>query len=110
MGRWSDGRIGTFRGRRTGKRGYGGTAFGSDSIAQLGTFTGFTPLVAKIVEFFTTGVPPVDPATTLEIYVFMEAADESKRMGGVPIRLRDVLEKARIQAQKVLARHRHQVR
>ena len=44
---------------------------------------GYPPLVARIVEFFETRVPPVDPATTLEIYVFMEAADESKRRGGV---------------------------
>ncbi len=104
VGRWSDGRLGTMRGRRTGKRGFGGTVFGSDAIAPLGGFTGYPPLVARIVEFFETGVPPVDPATTLEIYVFMEAADESKRRGGAPVRLQDVLEKARIQARETLAR------
>ena len=104
VGRWSDGRLGTFRGRRTGKRGFGGTVFGSDAIAPLGGFTGYPPLVARIVEFFETGVPPVDPATTLEIYVFMEAADESKRRGGAPVRLQDVLEKARIEARETLGR------
>jgi hypothetical protein len=102
VGRWSDGRLGTFHGRRAGKRGYGGTAFGSEAIAPLGGFSGYPPLVARIVEFFQTRVPPVDPATTLEIYVFMEAADESKRRGGAPVRLQDVLEKARIQARKIL--------
>ena len=104
VGRWSDGRLGTFRGRRTGKRGFGGTVFGSDAIAPLGGFTGYPPLVARIVEFFETRVVPVDPATTLEIYVFMEAADESKRRGGAPVRLQDVLEKARIEARETLAR------
>ena len=102
VGRWSGGRLGTFHGRRSGKRGYGGTVFGSDAIAPLGGFSGYPPLVARIVEFFETRVPPVDPATTLEIYVFMEAADESKRRGGAPVRLQDVLEKARIQARKIL--------
>ena len=104
VGRWSDGRLGTFHGRRAGKRGYGGTAFGSEAIAPLGGFSGYPPLVARIVEFFETRVPPVDPATTLEIYVFMEAADESKRRGGVAVRLQDVLEKARIEARETLAR------
>ena len=34
----------------------------------------------------------------------MEAADESKRRGGVAVRLQDVLEKARIEARETLAR------
>jgi hypothetical protein len=35
---------------------------------------------------------------TLEIYAFMEAADESKRQGGGPVTLESVLAKARATA------------
>ena len=38
---------------------------------------------------------PVSPQETLEIYAFMEAADESKRRGGAEVTLKEVLDKAR---------------
>ena len=37
---------------------------------------------------------PVTPAETLEIYAFMEAADESKRQNGAEVKLADVMAKA----------------
>jgi hypothetical protein len=40
----------------------------------------------------------VDNAETVEEMAFMEAADESKRQGGRPVKLADVLAKAREQA------------
>jgi hypothetical protein len=43
------------------------------------------------MKFFETGVAPVEPTETIEIFAFMEAADESKRNGGAPVRIRDVL-------------------
>lgn len=82
VGKWKDGRIGTFRGTRTGKHEYGGTAFGTEGNLVLGQYEGYEPLAVKIAEFFKSGKSPVDPAETLEIYSFMEAADESKRRGG----------------------------
>ncbi len=87
IGKWKDGRIGTFRGMRTGKHEYGGTAFGSEGNLVLGKYEGYEPLAVKIAEFFKSGVSPVDPAETLEIYAFMEAADESKRRGGEAVRI-----------------------
>ena len=84
-GVWADGRIGTFRGIRRGAGGYGGRAFGTKGTASLGGFEGYKPLVIEIVKFFRTGTPPVDPAETLDLYAFMEAADESKRQGGMPV-------------------------
>ena len=84
-GVWADGRIGTFRGIRRGAGGYGGRAFGTKGAASLGGFEGYKPLVIEIVKFFRTGTPPVDPAETLDLYAFMEAADESRRQGGVPV-------------------------
>jgi predicted dehydrogenase len=39
-GRWADGRIGTFRGIRSGASGYGGTAFGEKRIVAIEKFQG----------------------------------------------------------------------
>ena len=93
VGVWKDGRIGTFRGIRQGQRGYGSTVFGSKGIVPGGTFDGYEPLIVEIIKFFKTGQPPVSEAETLEIFAFMEAADESKRLGGRPIELMTVLNK-----------------
>ncbi len=95
VGKWTDGRIGTFRGIRAGKGGYGGTAFGERAIAPLGPYTGYRPLVEQIVTFFKTSKPPVSMDETIEIYAFMEAADESKRQGGVAVSVKSVLNRAR---------------
>ncbi|GMQ23827.1 Gfo/Idh/MocA family oxidoreductase [Algoriphagus sp. oki45] len=90
VGTWKDGRIGTFRGMRAGKHEYGGTAFGSEGNLVLGNYEGYEPLVVKIAEFFQTGKSPVEDDETLEIYAFMEAADESKRRGGTKVSLSEV--------------------
>ncbi|HEY1010213.1 MAG: Gfo/Idh/MocA family protein [Daejeonella sp.] len=95
VGTWEGGRIGVFRGIRTGSKGYGGTAFGEKGIANLGTFEGYRPLLVAVIEFFRTGKSPVSLEETLEIYAFMEAADESKKLGGVPVTLASVLAKAK---------------
>ncbi len=95
LGTWSDGRIGTFRGMRGGKSGYGGNVFGADKYQPLGNFKGYDPLVLAIGKFFQTGEMPVTVEETLEIYAFMEAADESKRQGGAPVSVPATLEKAR---------------
>ena len=50
-----------------------------------GGYGGYEPLVVEIVKFFKTGKPPVSAEETLEIFAFMEAADESKRQGGKPV-------------------------
>ncbi len=94
VGQWTDGRIGTFRGTREGKHDYGGTAFGSDGNLVLGPFDGYEPLAGKIAGFFKSKNSPIDSAETLEIYAFMEAADESKRTGN-RVLLKDVIAKAK---------------
>jgi hypothetical protein len=45
------------------------------------------------MKFFQTGIAPVSPEETLEIFAFMEAADESKRQGGAPVKIREVMKK-----------------
>ncbi|MEX2216717.1 MAG: Gfo/Idh/MocA family oxidoreductase [Phycisphaeraceae bacterium] len=99
VGKWSDGRIGTFRGIRKGSAGYGGTAFGSKGVSEIGKSAGYRPLVVEIVKFFRTREVPISAAETLEIYAFMEAADESKRQGGKPVTIASVMEKARKDAE-----------
>ena len=95
VGVWSDGRIGTFRGIRQGQRGYGSTVFGTKGIVPGGGFDGYEPLLIEIVKFFKTGETPVTEAETLEIFAFMEAAEESKRQGGRPVPLESVMKKAK---------------
>ena len=41
VGRWNDGRIGTFRGLRDGAHGYGATVFGDKGIAPSGGYDGY---------------------------------------------------------------------
>ncbi|WP_202797474.1 hypothetical protein [Chthoniobacter flavus] len=52
-------------------------------------------MLRQIIEFFQTSRPPVEAEETIEMFAFMEAADESKRRGGQPVRLSEVMEKAR---------------
>jgi hypothetical protein len=94
-GTWKDGRIGTFRGIREGKAPYGATVYGKDGVEPSGSYGGYEPLVVEICKFFRTGEPPVSAEETLELFAFMEAADESKRKGGVPVTLESVMKKAR---------------
>jgi hypothetical protein len=94
-GTWKDGRIGTFRGIHQGHPDYGATVFGSKSIGPSGGFTGYEPLVVEICKFFVSGKSPVSAEETLEIYAFMEAADESKRKDGAVVTLESVLAKAK---------------
>jgi predicted dehydrogenase len=93
-GVWKDGRVGTFRGLRAGKQDYGGLVFGTKGIVPTGGFGGYEPLVKALDHFFRTGQAPVSLDETLEIHAFMEAADESKRRGGVPVTLAEVLQAA----------------
>ncbi len=96
-GLWKDGRVATFRGiRAPGKSGYGALVFGDKGIQPADTKGGgYQPLVEEICKFFRTGQPPVSAAETIEIFAFMEAADESKRQGGSPVTLESVLAKAK---------------
>jgi hypothetical protein len=93
-GIWEDRRIGTFRGLRAGKTGYGGYVFGDKSIKLLGDYNGYVPLLKEIIRFFQTGIPPVQPEETLEIFTFMEAAHESTRRNGAFVELKEVWERA----------------
>ena len=102
-GVWEDGRVGTFRGIRNGKSDFGATAFGSKGIVTVHRASGYTELCTEIANFFQTGKPPVSADETIEIFAFMEAADESKRQGGAPVKLADVIKRANDTATKQLS-------
>lgn len=95
VGVWEDDRIGCFRGIREGQRGYGGTVFGEDGISQVDEYQGYNPLLEKVAEFFDTGVVPVSAEETLEIFAFMQAADVSKKQGGISVDLESVMQQAK---------------
>ena len=67
--------------------------FGTKAVAEQKGSGDYAPLVKEIVKFFQTGVAPVSSEETIELFAFMEAADESKREGGKPIKIQDVIKK-----------------
>jgi predicted dehydrogenase len=95
-GTWDGNRTGIFRESSDTRKGYAGTATNAEGkSAEVGGFDGYQPLLNQIIHFFRTGVAPVTPEETLEIYAFMEAADESKRRNGAKVSLAEVMAKAK---------------
>jgi hypothetical protein len=99
-GVWKDGRIGTYRGIRKAAASSGALVYGAKSIAEppKGSGGGYEALCHEIARFFKTGKSPVAAEETIEIFTFMEAADESKRRGGAPVPMSEVLAKAKAEA------------
>jgi ABC-type sugar transport system ATPase subunit len=97
-GVWKNGRVGTYRGLRKNKADFGAVAFGTKGIAPMLKGDGYEPMCREIAKFFKTKVAPVSPEETIEIFAFMEAADESKRNEGKPVAIKDVMAKAKAQA------------
>jgi predicted dehydrogenase len=97
VGLWEGGRVGTFRGVKKGKSGYGAKIFGTKSIGQSERYGGYEPLIEEIIKFFKTGNVPVPSEETIEIFAFMSAADESKARGGAAVSVKETIEKAKKQ-------------
>lgn len=102
VGLWNDGRIGTFRGQRTGKGIYGGTAYTEKGAEPVGPYEGYEVLLVQILNFFKTRVAPVSEAETLEIFTFMEASNESKRKEGKIILMEDTYRKGLKESRQLL--------
>ena len=98
-GQWSGGVRGIFR-QENGKdrKGYGGIAHGEMGDAAVGAYEGYDVLLYAIIEMFRSRKAPVSMEETIELYAFMEAADESKRLGGAEVSLRQIIDKARAAA------------
>ena len=92
-GVWSNGRVGLLYGLRTGSEPHKVTMFGTKGVAEQQGDGNYAPLVREIITFFRTGIAPVTPEETLEMFAFMEAADESIRLGGAPVNMAELLAK-----------------
>jgi len=90
IGRWQGGRLGIFRGLRSGAKDYGATLYGEQGIAQfkMGKGSAYKNLLIEIMTFFRTGQEPVPRAETLSMFAFMEAADVSKKKPGKWIKIK----------------------
>lgn len=95
VGIWEGGRVGTFRGLKKGKSGYGFTVYGTKGVMQGGKFGGYDPLVANVLEFFKTGKVPVPAEETIEMFAFMSAADVSKERGGAEVSVPELIAEAK---------------
>lgn len=90
-GQWRGGRKGVYREFD----GFKGLARGAKGELPAGSWDGYGPLVAAITKFFQSGVAPVKPEETIEIFAFMEAADESKRLNGAPVKISEMIRRAK---------------
>lgn len=93
-GIWADGRVGNLHAIRNGKTPHGVMVFGTKEVLIQNRGGNYAPLIGEVVKFLRTGDSPVSPHETLEIYAFMEAADESKRQGGKPVSMQSILKAA----------------
>ena len=93
-GVWTGGRVGTMRGLRNASMPHKVILFGTKGVAEQKGGGDYAPLLREVMAFFQTGKSPVPAAETLEMFAFMEAADESKRQGGKPVSIAGVLTKA----------------
>lgn len=93
IGDWGRGRQGVFREAK----GFRGLAKGAKGEMPVGSWDGYVPLVQEITTFFRTGVAPVKPEETIEIFAFMDAADESKKRDGAPVKISEVVKAAKSQ-------------
>ena len=94
--------VGTWKGVQTNRigifregKGYGGKAKGTKGESEAGGYDGYAPLVVEAVKMFQTGKVPVGAQETIEMFAFMAAADESKRRGGKPVTIQEMIEQAR---------------
>ncbi|MCF0233886.1 MAG: Gfo/Idh/MocA family oxidoreductase [Thermoguttaceae bacterium] len=100
VGIWKGRKIGTFRGIRKGSAPYGAKVYCEKGVEVGGKYEGYEPLLVEICKFFETGVAPVDPQETINMFAFMSAADVSRKEKGATIQLADVLEAAENEKQK----------
>ena len=103
---WNDGRVATYRGIKQGSVKYSATVFGDLGVSTAGIYghgvpvkgivpttdkyMGYEGLAIEMAKFFKGGPTPVTAAETLEIYAFLQAAEESKSQNGAGVRLKNL--------------------
>ena len=85
VGLWEDGRIGTVRGFRNNQYYFRSVIHTGSGDVFLDLDAGEKPkhvhLLTKIMQFFQSGVSPIQLSETVEAIRFLEAADESRLTG-----------------------------
>ncbi|MFC2087786.1 gfo/Idh/MocA family oxidoreductase, partial [Bacteroidota bacterium] len=71
-------------------------------VEELSINSGAEDMLLQTIEYFRTGIVPVKPEETLELFAFMKAADESKLNGGSPINIEALIQKATRQAKELI--------
>ena len=89
LGVWADGRIGAARAIEGGPWEYGFTAWRTDGVqtAKVDASRIYPELLKNIKAFFETATAPVDPAESVEVIAFMEAANRSMAEDGAAVAL-----------------------
>ena len=102
VGRWKDGRIGTFRGIKEGPAIYGGTAYTPKGSIAAGGYEGYKVLLDQILTFFKTGVAPISKEETIEIFTFMKASNMRTEQNGKIVNMEEAYRKGLKDAQKLI--------
>ena len=106
VGKWDNGKIGTFRAVVKGPNGYGGTILSAKKkFSPAGKYEGYKPLLEEVLKFFKTDVPPVSNEETIEIFAFMKAANMSKAKGGQAVSLEEAYKVANKEAKKLIKKY-----
>ncbi|WP_422350959.1 Gfo/Idh/MocA family protein [Flagellimonas sp.] len=92
-GVWADGRVGNFRGLKTGKAKFGGQVFTEKGLFRMDDYQGVEPLRHAVLDYFETGKVAVGSQETIEIFAFMEAAHESSKRNGEWVLIDEILDK-----------------
>lgn len=96
-GLWSGSRTGTLHALHRlpmHSKAYKLVRFDGEEVFEQKTQGDYTPMLREIIKFFETKSAPISAAQTLEIYGFLQAAEESRLQGGIPVSVREVLSKA----------------
>lgn len=106
VGRWKDGRIGTFRGIKGGPAIYGGTAYTAKEAVSAGGYAGYKVLLDQILMFFKTGKAPVSKEETIEIFTFMRASNMSQARNGKIVTLEEAYKEGLKEARKLIGSYK----
>ncbi len=104
---WKDGRLGTYRGIKSGAVKYSATVFGDKGVSTAGIYghgvpvqgvvptkdkyMGYEGIAIEIAKFFKGGPAPVTSSETIELFGVLEAAQQSRSKGGATVRVADAL-------------------
>lgn len=104
-GVWKDGRLGTFRAVSKGPNIYGGTVITENGTIQAGGYAGYMVLLERILDYFQSGVAPISPEETIEIFAFMKASNMSLEKGGKQVTLEQAYKMGEKDAKKLLKKY-----